>query len=186
MAVEDDPGAPTTLCAPPAGLGWGRDSGRAIFAYAAAAAARRHQSLMLWASLPARSGTEGSQPGGWGRPGALLRRGGLRSYASQQPWPLALSPAVHCIASHSTWVPSLRPTTSGPGQGWGVAPASRHGAPREGAEQVRASRRERGPLRAPTGRPPRGAPQKWCGASCVPRVAVSQHASPCFLRGSYC
>lgn len=104
MAVEGDPGAPTTLCAPPAGLGWGRDSGRAIFAYAAVAAARRRQSLMLWASLPARSGTEGSQPGGWGRPGALLRRGGLGSYASQQPRPLALAPAVHCIASHSTCV----------------------------------------------------------------------------------
>lgn len=37
-----------------AGPGQGRDDGRAIFVYGTAAAARRHQSLMFWASLPTR------------------------------------------------------------------------------------------------------------------------------------
>lgn len=53
MAAEELPDTPTACYTPLAGLAEGRDKSRAIFAYAAVAAARRHQSLMLWASLHA-------------------------------------------------------------------------------------------------------------------------------------
>lgn len=110
----------TPRCATAAGRG--RDSGRAILA-AAAAAAEEASILMLWASLP--TGTESSQPGGAG--GALPRNWGntARSPGSS-PWPhpCPAPPALSWVASLARLQASLRPLTSGPGWGWGVAPVS--------------------------------------------------------------
>lgn len=54
--------------------------------------------MMLWASLPARSGTEGSQPGGWG---SAEERGPreLRQPAAPAPRP-GPSSALHCQPQH--------------------------------------------------------------------------------------
>ena len=137
--------------------------------------------------IPACPEWHGKQPARWvGQAWGSAEELGpkeLRPPAALAPHPVPTS-ALHRQPQHLGTQSETRDQRAGPGLGCGASlpgtvvlggRLSKCGPAGESAGRSQ-------PLQAA---PRRGDPQKWCGALCVPRVAVSQPASPCFLRGSY-
>lgn len=157
--------------APRGGQGQGRDTARAIFAYAAVAAAKMHQSLMLLASLLPGAAESPVRVGG-----ALPRARPAEMWL--EPQLLALPPTVPC-----TPVPAPRcPTLGGGRQAWTPDPRAKARAGGPGEEGLFVNGEG---TAGPPGPHPGGGPQRrcvcrgavrWALVSVPPGAAIPEHA----------